>query len=40
MRKRLKKIADREESLDATEREAFRPGAVITRESRLNGSTL
>jgi phage gp36-like protein len=40
MRKRLKKISDREESLDATEREAFRPGAVITRESRLNGSTL
>jgi len=40
MRKRLKKISDREESLNATEREAFWPGAVITRESRLNGSTL
>jgi phage gp36-like protein len=40
MRKRLKKISDREESLNAVEREAFRPGAVIDRESRLNGSTL
>ncbi len=40
MRKRLKKISDREESLSATEREAFLPGAVIARESRLNGSTL
>lgn len=40
MRKRLKAIADRKESLDAQEREAFRPGAVISRESRLNGSTL
>jgi phage gp36-like protein len=40
MRKRLKRIADHEESLDAEEREAFSPGAVITRESRLNGSTL
>lgn len=40
MRRRLKNIADRKESLNAEEREAYRPGAVITRESRLNGSTL
>jgi phage gp36-like protein len=40
MRRRLKDIADRKESLDAQEREAFRPGAVISRESKLNGSTL
>lgn len=38
MRKRLKKISDREESLDAQERPAFRPGAIIEKESRLNGS--
>ena len=40
MRQRLKKISDREESLDAQERAAFRPGAIIERESRLNGSAL
>ncbi|HEY1788666.1 MAG TPA: phage protein Gp36 family protein [Verrucomicrobiae bacterium] len=40
MRRRLKRIADREESLNAEEREAFRPGAIIFQESRLNGSTL
>ena len=38
MRKRLKRISDREESLDAQERPAFRPGAIIERESKLNGS--
>jgi phage gp36-like protein len=40
MRRRLKRIADREESLDAEQREAFRPGAAILNESKLNGSTL
>jgi phage gp36-like protein len=40
MRKRLKKISDREESLNARESEAYTPGAVIHSESRLNGSTL
>ena len=40
MRKRLKDIADRKESLDAQERAAFRPGAVISEETKLNGSTL
>jgi len=40
MRRRLKKISDREESLDATERPAFAPGAVFTQESSLGGSTL
>ena len=39
-RERLKRIADRKESLDAQELEAFVPGAVIHRESKLNGSTL
>lgn len=40
MRKRLKRIADREESLDAQEVEAFEPGAVITSPSSLQGSSL
>jgi phage gp36-like protein len=40
MRKRLKRIADREESLDAQERPAFNPGAVIQEESKTRGSTL
>lgn len=40
MRRRLKDIADRKESLDAEEKAAFRPGAVINEETRLNGSTL
>lgn len=40
MRRRLKDIADRKESLDAEEKPAFPPGAIIHRESRLNGSTL
>ena len=40
MRQRLKDIADRKESLDAQERAAFRPGAVIAEETKLNGSTL
>jgi len=39
-RERLKRIADRKESLDAQELAAFTPGAVIFKESRLNGSTL
>ena len=39
-RERLKRIADRKESLDAQELAAFVPGAVIHRESKLNGSTL
>ena len=39
-RARLKRIADRKESLDAQERAAFVPGAIIERESKLNGSTL
>ncbi len=40
MRSRLKDIADRKESLDAREKPAFRPGAVISEETKLNGSTL
>lgn len=39
-RSRLKLIADRKESLDATERPAFRPGAVIAEESKTAGSSL
>ena len=39
-RERLKRIADRKESLDAQELAAFTPGAVIFKESRLNGSSL
>jgi hypothetical protein len=39
-REQLKRIADRKESLDAEELAAFVPGAVIQKESRLNGSTL
>jgi phage gp36-like protein len=39
-RERLKRIADRKESLNAQELAAFVPGAVIHRESKLNGSTL
>lgn len=40
MRNRLKRIADREESLDAQERPAFTPGALQQTPSKLNGSTL
>jgi len=40
MRQRLKRISDREESLDAQERPAFIPGAVISSPSAINGSTL
>jgi phage gp36-like protein len=40
MRERLKAISDRKESLDATERPAFTPGAVAQRPSALQGSSL
>ncbi len=40
MRNRLKRISDREESLDAVERPAFVPGAIIARPSALEGSSL
>ena len=40
LRQRLKDIADRKESLDAQERAAFTPGAVISEETKLRGSTL
>ena len=40
LRNRLKRIADREESLDAREKPAFNPGAVIGRPSSLSGSSL
>ena len=40
MRQRLKRISDREESLDAAERPAFRPGAIVSKPSPLNSSTL
>ncbi|MDE2106827.1 MAG: DUF1320 family protein [Patescibacteria group bacterium] len=40
LRDRLKRISDREESLDAQEVPAFKPGAVIQRPSAINGSTL
>jgi len=39
-RAQLKAIADREQSLDAQERPAFQPGAVVSRPSALEGSTL
>lgn len=39
-RESLKAIADRKKSLDATERPAFLPGAVISSESKTVGSTL
>jgi phage gp36-like protein len=39
-RDRLKRIADRQESLDAAERPAFTPGAVLSTPSALNGSSL
>jgi hypothetical protein len=40
LRDRLKRIADRKESLDALERPAFTPGAVLSKPSSLNGSSL
>jgi phage gp36-like protein len=40
MRSRLKDIADRKESLDAEEKPAFRPGAALLQETKLNGSVL
>ena len=40
MRERLKRIAVRRESLDAAERPAFTPGAVISTPSALTGSSL
>ena len=40
LRDRLKLIADRKESLDATERPAFVPGAIIGEESRTKGTSL
>ena len=39
-REELKAIADRKKSLDATDRPAFTPGAVLSRPSALEGSTL
>ena len=39
-RDRLKRISDREESLDAAERPAFTPGAIISEPSALTGSSL
>jgi len=36
----LKAISDRKQSLDATERPAFQPGAVIHRPSAMEGSSL
>jgi phage gp36-like protein len=40
LRERLKRIADRKESLDAKERPAFAPGALIQTKSAINQSTL
>jgi len=40
MRSRLKRISDRKESLDAKERPAFSPGAVIQSPSAMGGSSL
>jgi len=39
-RAQLKRISDRVESLDAQERPAFRPGAIIAEESKTQGSSL
>ena len=39
-RAELKDIADRKKSLDAQERPAFMPGAIISRESKTQGSSL
>ncbi len=38
-RQELKDIADRKKSLDARERPAFVPGAIISRKSKINAST-
>ena len=40
LRERLKNIADRKESLDAKEKPAFLPGAIISTPSALQGSSL
>ncbi len=40
MRKRLKAVSDRKESIDAQEWPAFVPGAVIHHPSSLDGSSL
>jgi len=40
LREELKGIADRKKSLDAQERPAFLPGAVVSRPSAVNGSSL
>ena len=40
LRDRLKRIADRKESLDAKDRPAFTPGAVISTASATQGSSL
>lgn len=39
-RQQLKRIADREQSLDARERPAFAPGAIIATPSATQGSSL
>ena len=39
-REELKEISDRKKSLDATERPAFFPGAIIATPSRTQGSSL
>ena len=39
-REELKEIADRKKSLDATERPAFSPGALISTPSKTQGSSL
>jgi phage gp36-like protein len=40
LREELKEIADRKKSLDAAERPAFVPGAIIATESKTQGSSL
>jgi phage gp36-like protein len=40
LRDRLKRISDRQESLDARERPAFAPGALISTPSVTQGSSL
>lgn len=40
LREELKEIADRKKSLDAAERPAFAPGAIVFTPSQMNGSSL